>query len=561
MAIATEHNGGSFNGTMAEPHHLVDVLVLLLALVVVVPLFQRLKLGAVLGYLTAGVVIGPSGLALISDVAATAPFAELGIVLMLFAVGLEISFGRLRLFHRTVYALAIAQVLLTSLVLAFAAWRLGFGIEAAFAIGGTLTLSSTAVVLQLLSDRGGLTGPLGRTSIAILLIQDLAVAPLIVFISGAGAPSENLQTTLGLLAFKFALFLLAIWLFDRKALRPLFRLAASTQTPEVFMGTALLLVLGVGWVSETIGLSMALGAFLAGMMVADTEYRHQVVADIQPFRGLLLGLFFMTVGMGIDLGYAYAQAATIAAIVGAVMAVKALIIAALARALGQPPARAVALGGLLCQMSEFSFVLLALSVQTGIVGGEMGQILVAAIGISMAATPIGAVLIDSLSSARADGKQSLLGNLKEETDQLAGHVVVAGFGQVGMAVARFLAGERVTVLVLDLTPKRVTASRLRGLRVFFGNAARIDVLRAAHLDRAHALVVAVPDPVTAEQITAIAHASFPHLPIIVRASDNTWVPRMKAVGAGAVVLDGLTTALELAERVMLVYAPERDYPT
>lgn len=545
---------------MTETHPLVDVLVLLAALVVFVPLFQRLKLGAVLGYLTAGVMIGPSGFGLISDVKATEPFAQLGIVLLLFTVGLELSFGRLRLFQRSVYALAIAQVVGTTLVLAVAAWRLGLDIKAALAVGGTLMLSSTAVVLQLLSDRGTLTGSVGRTSIAILLIQDLAVAPLIVFISGAGTATNDLSATLGLLALKFGMFLTAVWAFDRLALRPLLRLAASTQTPEVFMGTTLLLVLGVGWISETIGLSMALGAFIAGMMVADTEYRHQVSADIQPIRGLLLGLFFITVGMEIDLADVYQGAATIAALVGSVMAVKAILIAGLARAFGQPAPHALALGGLLSQMSEFSFVLLALSVQTGIVTPDLGHILLAAIAISMAATPAGAALIDSLSPPHTAAKHSTLGNLKEETGQLAGHVVIAGFGQVGMAVARFLAGERITVLVLDLTPKRVTASRVRGLRVFFGNAARIDVLRAAHLERANALVVAVPDPVAAEQITAIAHASFPDLPIFVRASDQTWVSRMKAVGARAVVLDGLTTALELAERVMLVHAPEKEFP-
>lgn len=545
---------------MTNDHPIVDVLVLLAALIVFVPLFQRFKLGAVLAYLTAGVIIGPSGLGLIRDVKATQPFAELGIVLMLFTVGLELSFGRLRLFHRGVYALAISQVLCTTLVLALAAWQLGLRFEAALAVGGMLTLSSTAVVLQLLSDRGTLTTPVGRTAIAILLIQDLAVAPLIVFISGAGANAGSLGATLGMLALKFGLFLVAVWVFDRQALRPLLRLAASTQAPEVFMGTTLLLVLGVGWVSETIGLSMALGAFIAGMMVADTVYRHQVTADIQPVRGLLLGLFFITVGMGIDLAHAYSRAATILALVASVMAIKAILIAGLARVFGQRAQNALALGGLLSQMSEFSFVLLALSVQTRILPPEFGQILLAAIAISMAATPAGAALLDSLSPPHKDAKHSTLGNLKEETGQLAGHVVIAGFGQVGMAVARFLAGERVTVLVLDLTPKRVTASRVRGLRVFFGNAARIDVLRAAHLDRANALVVAVPDPLAAEQITAIAHASFPDLPIFVRASDETWVPRMKAVGARAVVLDGLTTALDLAERVMLVYAPEKEIP-
>jgi CPA2 family monovalent cation:H+ antiporter-2 len=543
---------------MAEFHHLADVLVLLAALMAFVPLFQRLKLGTVLAYLSAGVIIGPSGLALIADVEAARPFADLGIVFMLFTVGLEISFGRLRLFGRGVYGLAILQVVLTTLVLGIGAWRLGLGVEAALVVGGILTFSSTAVVLQLLSERGQLGGQVGRTAIAVLLIQDLAVAPMIVFISGASRPSDDLALGLGLTGLKFALFLVAMWLFDRRALRPLMRLAVGTQAPEVFMAATLLTVLGIGWLTETIGLSMALGAFVAGMLVADTEFRHQVAADIEPFRGLLLGLFFMTVGMGVDLRYAVSEAEAIAGIVVGVMVAKALLLTALAAGFGIPRMRALALGGLLSQASEFAFVLLALAVQSGLLERGIGQLLTASAALSMAVTPLGAALAERLFPPGSGG-ESLLGNLREQTERVSGHVVIAGFGQVGMAVARFLAGEHVPVLVLDLMPKRVSSSRARGLPVFYGNAARLEVLRAAHLEQAHALVIAVPDPAIGEQITTIARRAFPGVPVFVRAPDESWAPRLRAAGAVAVVLDGLTTALEFAERVMLVYAPEEEY--
>lgn len=543
---------------MAEHRHLLDVLILLVALLAFVPLFQRMKAGSVLAYLSAGIVVGPFGLGLIADIEAARPFAELGVVFMLFTIGLEINVERLRLFGRKLYGLAAAQVVVTSLVLAAGAWRLGFSPMAAFVVGGILTFSSTAVALQLLSERSQVTGQLGRTSVAVLLIQDLAVAPLIVFISAAATPTDDLAGTLGAVLVKFAAFVAALWLFDRHLLRPFLKLAVHPQAPEVFMAAALLLVLGTGWISELLGLSMALGAFAAGMLVADTEFRHQVAADIQPFRGLLLGLFFMTVGMGLDLPYALAHAGTLALIVGAVMAIKALLLAGLGAAFGLPPLRVLTVAGLLSQLSEFAFVLLVLAVGAGLISTEIGLLLNVVVGISMAVTPLGALAIDRLFPRGFAEQRRALGNLKEETQRVSGHVVIAGFGQVGMAVTRFLTAEHVPVLVLDLTPKRVEASRARGLPVFFGDACRLDVLRAAHIDRARALVVAVSEPSVAEQITAIAHRAVPRLPVFVRAPDEDWVARMKAAGAGAIVIDDVTTGLDLAERVMIVPVPDGD---
>jgi CPA2 family monovalent cation:H+ antiporter-2 len=400
-----------------------------------------------------------------------------------------------------------------------------------------------------------MTGQVGRNAIAVLLVQDLTVAPMLVFINTAAMADRALFGPLGVAAFKFVVVIVLIVMVERIAVRPLLRLAAGTGASEVFTGATLLLVLGTGWATEQAGLSMALGAFLAGMMVAGTEFRHQVSADIQPFRGLLLGLFFMTVGMTLDLRFAIDQAATVAVLVCALIAVKAAVIVALALILGQPTSRALALGGYLSQGSEFAFVLLTLAASLGLLASEYAQLLTVTIGVSMIVTPLGAQIARHLGSSGARSARSLLGNLETEEGQITGHVVVAGFGQVGKAVARHLVGEHVPVLILDLNAPRVTASRARGLRVFYGNATRVDVLRAAQLDRAHALVVAVPEATTAEQVTVVARQSFKNVHIYARVPDEDWGQHLKVVGADAVAIDGLTTALELAERVMLVYEP------
>jgi len=541
---------------MPERQYLHDVLVLLVALLVFVPLFQRLRLGSILAYLVAGMVIGPSTLGLVESLEGTRALAELGIVFLLFAVGLELSFERLRLFGRNVYLLAVAQVVVTTLAIAAIARFVSLDATAALIIGGALSLSSTAVVLQLLRERGQMTGQFGRSVIAVLLAQDLAVAPMLVFINTAATAERALLGPLGIAAFKFVVVIVLIVMVVRVVLRPMLRLAAGTGAPEVFTGATLLMVLGTGWVTEQAGLSMALGAFLAGIMVAGTEFRHQVHADIQPFRGLLLGLFFMTVGMTLDLGFAIDRAGTVALLVAGIIAVKALVITGLALILGQPVRRALALGGYLSQGSEFAFVLLTFAAFLGLIGNDEAQLLTIAVGVSMAVTPAGAQIVRQFVTSKDQSGRSLLGNLEAEEGEIKGHVVVAGFGQVGKAVARHLVGEHVPVLILDLNAPLVTASRARGLRVFYGNATRVDVLRAAHLDRAHALVVAVPDAATAEQVTAVSRQSFKDVHIYVRVPDEDWGQHLKVMGADAVVLDGLTTALELAERVMLVYDPD-----
>jgi CPA2 family monovalent cation:H+ antiporter-2 len=440
-----------------ERDYLHDVLILLVALLAFVPIFQRLRIGVVLAYLAAGIVIGPSLLGLFAGGEETNTLAELGIVFLLFAVGLEVSNERLRLFGIRAFILAGLQVFVTTAVLAGCGVALGLSPAAALVVGGALTFSSSAVVFQILSERGQMTGQFARSVIAILLVQDLMVAPMIVVVAAIGRTPDALAIPLGMAAVKFGLVLVAVALCERTVLRPMLRFAAETGAPEVFTGLTLLLVLGIGWLTEEAGLSLALGAFLAGKMVADTEYRHQVAADIQPFRGLLLGLFFMTVGMTLDLRFAAENAAKVAALVAALMAVKTAILFALALASSTPRPRALALAALLSQGSEFAFVLLTLASQRNLLDADARQVLTIVVGLSMALTPLGAMLVSRFGPKARE--VSLLGDLDRERGEASNHVVIAGFGQVGMAVARYLAGEHVPVLILDLSPRRVRASR------------------------------------------------------------------------------------------------------
>lgn len=541
---------------MVESSHLLDVLVLLTALLVFVPLFQWLHIGTVLGYLAAGIVIGPSLLGLIADVEGAGELGEFGVVFLLFAIGLELKPDRIRLFGAKVFGLGLAQFLVTALVLGAVARAAGLPTTASFLVGATLALSSTAVVLQLLGERVQMTRAVGRVSLAILLVQDAMVGPILVFLSVAATGAGSLAGALGITLFKSLIVVILIYMAERTLLRPLLRWAAGAGSPEVFTGATLLLVLGVGGATEQAGLSMALGAFLAGMMVADTEFRHQVAADIQPFRGLFLGLFFMTVGMRLDIGLAAERAPDLALLVIGLMALKALILSGLARLFGLPWERAFAVGGLLSQSSEFAFIVLGVAAANALIPADLAQLLIAAVGISMAVTAGGTMLVRRLMRHRLRPTRSTLGKLEEE-GELSGHVVVAGFGQVGKAVSRHLAGLRIPIVVLDLHPNQVSASRARGLPVFYGDAARAEVLRAAHLDRAQALVVAVPEASVAEQITAVARQAFPRLYILTRVPDADWVQRVRKAGASAVVVEGLTTAVELAERVVLVWeAPD-----
>lgn len=533
-----------------------QTLYILVAYVVFAGLFARLRMGPVVGLLVAGAAIGPSGVGLIDDVDAVATLAELGIVFLLFNVGLEIKLERLRLFGWRVYTLAIAQVVLTAAAIAAIARGLGLPDDAAFLVGAALALSSTAVVFQVLADMGRMLTHLGRLAIATLLVQDLAVGPLVVAanVLGAGGAVED---SLLRMAVGGTLAIAAIVLMTRVALPWAIRLVTAFGGGELFLGLILLVVLASSWATEHTGLSAGLGAFLAGLMVADTEYRHQIAADIAPFRGLLLGLFFMAVGMNTDLALALDRIGTVAAMAGALLVGKAALLVVIARALGYRLRLALQLGVLLAQGSEFSFVILGLAAASGLIAEGLGDTLTVAVALSMLVAPLaagaGRRLLDRMEGAAA----SPLAELDSGTAELDGHVVVIGFGQVGMALTRHLLGLGVKVVVLDADSRRVRDARERKLPVYFGNGARSDVLRAVHLDRARLAVIALPDGDVAARVLAVVRRVAPGVRLVVRAPRERDEDTLRRAGAEAIVIDSLGTAVELAERAIVMLGPER----
>ncbi len=535
-----------------------EVLIVLLFFIAFAALFDRLRLGTVLGFLIGGAAIGPDGLGVIEKLDAVQYLAELGVVFLLFTLGLELKLERLKLFEARVYVLAITQILVTAVVIAAMAHALGLPAERAVIIGGALALSSTAIVLQVLRDWGRTLTQLGRMAIAILLVQDIAVGPLLVLVKVLGEGSGSIATALAIAALKATLVLLVVVVIARYLLRPMFDFIATISASEVFTATTLVVVLGASFATEQAGLSMALGAFVAGLMVADTEYRHQVAADIAPFRGLLLGFFFMTVGMTVDFRFAVDHFAVIAMVAVALLLLKAMLIAGLAIGLGFPGRQSLLLGGLLGQGSEFAFVLLALAATTGLFIGSDVQLLTIAIAFSMAITPIMAALtrrhLNRLEGQAAASLQDLAAN----TAELRNHVVVIGFGQVGMAVTRHLVGLQLPVLALDFDPKRVRASQARKLPIFFGNAARTEVLRAAHVGQAKLVIIALANQETAERVLTLIRNLYPKLRVIARSPDTNGVDKLREAGASAVVVDGLTTALDIAQRAILLYEPDEE---
>ena len=534
---------------MAEFGYLKDVIVILLAAIVSVSLFQRLGFGAVLGYLVAGAVIGPGALGLATGLETIRALAELGVVFLLFTVGLELPFERIRLIGARFFALGLGQVGLSALAVALVAMAAGLSAPAAFAVGSGLALSSTAIVLRMLSDRHELTSRFGRSAFAVLLVQDLSVGPLLVLVVAFGAGGA-LWPDLGLALLKMALAVMAILGLGRILLRHALWPIARLREPEIFAATTLLIVLASGLATHLAGLSMGFGAFLAGMLLAETRYRLQVAAEIQPFRGLLLGLFFMSVGMTFDPQQAADHAGLLLVIVVALILAKAVILGLLAIGLGQPLAESMRLGLLLSQGGEFAFVLLGAATAGGLLAPAEAQPLVLAVALTMLATPLLAHLalraaqrIEQASAPRPEDAEA-------ETERLSDHVVIAGFGRVGNAVAERLQASGQSWVGVDLDSHRIAQARQRGLPVFYGDGTRPEILAALHVELARAVVVAIDNPETALRLVAFLRYLFPDLRIIARASNEEHARALTAAGAASVVPELVATGVKLATTIL-----------
>lgn len=527
-----------------------DVLVFLLAAVAIVPLFQRLRVNPVVGYLIVGALIGPSGLALIRDVAGTQRLAEFGVVFMLFMIGLELSVDRLKVMAGYVFGLGAAQVAATGVVLGLGAALLGATWGGAAVVGGALALSSTAFVLRIMSERGELATRLGRVVLGILLFQDLAVVPGLAVVTALGRAPEEVAWALTLAGVKAIVALVALLAAGRVVLRPLYRVIAGARSPELFSAATLLVVLGTAWGTAQAGLSMALGAFLAGLMLAGTEYRHQIEADIRPLRGLLLALFFVSVGMLIDLGLVVAELPRILAAVAVIVAIKTAILIALGLAFGLGPPLAVNMALHLAQGGEFAFVLFSLAMGTSLLPTASGQILLAAVAISMALTPVLAAAGHAAQAALE--RRGIAGpeTMAAEAEAFSGHVIITGFGRVGRAIAKMLEANGQSWIAIDKDAASVAAARARGLPVFFGDAAQEPVLRAAGAARARAAVITMNDAKAVAAALSALREGLPDLPIVVRARDPGHMRDLFAAGANTVMPELTEASLLLGGAVL-----------
>ncbi|MDX2299660.1 MAG: monovalent cation:proton antiporter-2 (CPA2) family protein, partial [Xanthomonadaceae bacterium] len=476
-----------------HPHGVLQLLLtFLLATVVAVPLFRRLGLSAVLGYLVAGVAIGPHALALVTDTSRALALSEFGVVMLLFIIGLELSPARLWVMRRQVFGVGALQVLLTTLALGALLLWLGEGGRSAWIVGMGLALSSTAVGLQLLAERKELTSAHGRLTFAILLFQDIVAIPLLAAIpllgTAAGAASGIARGTAVLYA---VLAIALVVLGGRFALRYLFRAVARARMVEVFTAASLAVVAGTAWLMESVGLSMGLGAFLAGMLLADSEFRHELESHIEPFKGLLLGMFFIAVGMSIDLNVVVARPGTIALGVLTLALVKTAVLLLLARGSGLDVRAALLLGTILGMGGEFGFVVFGEAFKYGLVDAALRDLLVVVVGISMALTPLLLLAVGRALSAHPPAQA------ERAFDTLADQhprVIIAGFGRMGHIVGRMLTAQKIPFTALENSAEQVDFSRRFGSKIFFGDPARPELLRAAHAEQAEVFVLTTDDP-------------------------------------------------------------------
>lgn len=508
----------------ATPGFYSEAIILLGGAVVAAPLFKRLGLGTVLGYLAAGVVIGPL-LGLFADAEAVFQVAEFGVVLLLFVIGLELKPSRLWSMRRSIFGLGAAQVVLTGLVLCALAMVLTpFSLSASLVIGFGLALSSTAFALQILEERGEMSRRHGQKSFAILLFQDLAIVPLLAIIpllAPGGADAGNMN------ALNFALAIGAVAVLiaaGRYLLNPLFRIIGNTGAREAMIATALFVVLASAMLMQVAGLSMAMGAFIAGVMLAESSYRHELEADIEPFRGLLLGLFFMAIGMSLDLGVLLREWLVILIAVPLVMAIKAAIIYGLCRAFATPHDVSVRTALVLPQGGEFGFVMFSSAVAFGIFDGQTSSILIAIVTLSMALTPISVALGPLL---YGDDKPEQMDEDFAGADRGA-DVLMVGFSRFGQVASQILLSGGSDVTIIDHSADRVRAAQRFGFRIYFGDGTRKDVLEAAGIKRAKIVAVCTQKKDVTDQIVALIQREYPEARLFVRAYDRAHTLELRA---------------------------------
>jgi monovalent cation:H+ antiporter-2, CPA2 family len=531
------------------------VLILLAVAVLVAAAARALRLPTMLGYLMTGIAIGPYALGWIPDSDEARYLAEFGVVFLMFSIGLEFSLARLMTMRMTVFGFGGAQVVLTIALTALIAGLLDLPLLASLALGGIMSMSSTAIVSKLLAERLEIQTPHGRQIFGALLFQDLAVVPLLILIPAFAKQSDAMATELALAVLKAVVVLGFLLFVGQRIMRPWFQWVAGHKSPELFTLNLLLFTLGLAFLTETAGLSLALGAFLAGMLVSETEYRYQVEDDIKPFRDVLLGLFFVTIGMRLDLMQVILRG-DVLPLLAAIVIGKGVLVAGLAMAFGSSRSTAVRTALGLAQAGEFGFVLLAQAADLKLLGADISQPVLAAMVLSMLTAPFLIHRMDALTRLIAGsewaGRAKEVHDIAVKTFGKTKHVIVCGYGRSGQNLARLLEAEGITFVALDADPERIRAVAASGVSVVYGDASRREVLVAAGLSRAQAIIVTYSDLHSSMAILRHVRELRPDLPVVVRTIDDTHIDALKAAGAAEVVSEVMEGSLMLASHALML---------
>jgi len=535
---------------------LTSVLLLLTSSVLAVALFRALRLPAMLAYFLVGVLFGPFALDLLPSTESGRHVAEFGIVFLMFSIGLEFSLPKLYAMRKTLFGLGGSQVLITLTAAMLLGWMAGLKLPTAFVIGGALTMSSTAIVSKILLERVDLNSRHGRLSIGILLFQDLAVIPILVLIPTLGAQSGNLSATLGLSFIKSAVLLFVLFKFGKTIINFWFSLVAGQRSRELFVMNVLMVTLLLAFATKIAGLSYALGAFIAGMLISETRYRYQVESDIASFRDILLGLFFISVGMLLDFHFLTHHIGLVLLLLVGFVLFKAVVVAVLTRAFGFEIGVGLRTGIILAQAGEFSFVILALGLEQKLIGGNELQLVLAASLISMVIAPFiiqfnGRIARKLVKSYTRNSSQ-VVEEIGSVSKDLKDHVIICGYGRSGQYLGRFLKEEHIPFIALDIDPTRVHDAAVAGEHVMYGDAGRRVVLEAAGGARAKVLIVSYSDLRASMKVLHVAQESYPNLPVIVRTYDEAHMDEFRAAGATEVVPEVLEGSLMLASHALVL---------
>jgi CPA2 family monovalent cation:H+ antiporter-2 len=532
------------------------ILLLLVSSVLVVALFRAFKLPAMLAYILVGLLLGPKSFGFLPDTEANRQLAEFGIVFLMFSIGLEFSLGQLYAMRRIVLGIGSLQVLITMGAIMLVCLSFGLDWKAALVVSGALTMSSTAIVSKLLVERLDLNARHGRIAIGVLLFQDLAVVPLLVLIPAIASPTGSLAYTLGIAFLKAAVMLSLLFFFGKNLMNRWFGIVARQRSRELFVMNVLMVTMVLAYATKVAGLSYALGAFIAGMLISETRFRYQVESDIAAFRDILMGLFFITIGMLLDFNSLGGNLSGILLVMVGLIIFKSLVVALLSRFFRYEPGVAVRAGVTLAQAGEFSFVVFSLGIENGLISNDLLQVVLAASLLSMFLAPFiiqhNLQIAEFFSRSYTRNRKNQIEGIESVGKQLKDHVIICGFGRSGQYLSRFLKEEKFPFIALDIDPARVQEAASAGENVMYGDAGKRLVLDAAGAARAKALIISYDDPPSAIKILHLVNDYFPNLPVVVRTVDDTNMERFRDAGASEVVPEVLEGSLMLASHALVL---------